>query len=108
MTFEDSQTMLAVLLVVGLVVGGGIGYFMAPSSDGSNYDAGYQEGYNDGYDAADSSWGIDPPDDFSEQYATKDDVGGLTTLIYGAIGASLIAALASIVSLMQISRRIGG
>jgi uncharacterized protein YoxC len=34
--------------------------------------------------------------------------GGLTTLVYGAIGASLIAALAAIVSLMQISRRIAG
>jgi uncharacterized protein YoxC len=31
---------------------------------------------------------------------------GLTTLVYGAIGASLIAALAAIVSLMQISRKI--
>ena len=34
--------------------------------------------------------------------------GGLTTLVYGAIGASLVAALAAIVSLMQISRRIAG
>ncbi len=33
---------------------------------------------------------------------------GLTGLVYGAIGASLIAALAAIVSLMQISRRIAG
>ena len=32
---------------------------------------------------------------------------GLTTLIYGAIGAALVSALASIVSLMQISRQIG-
>ena len=31
---------------------------------------------------------------------------GLTTLVYGAIGASLIAALAAIVSLMQISKKI--
>ncbi|MDH5704098.1 MAG: hypothetical protein OEY99_07770, partial [Aigarchaeota archaeon] len=34
--------------------------------------------------------------------------GGLTTLVYGAIAASLVAALAAIVSLMQISRRIAG
>ncbi len=34
--------------------------------------------------------------------------GGLTTLVYGAIGASLIAALAAIVSLMQISKKIAG
>jgi len=33
---------------------------------------------------------------------------GLTTLVYGAIGASLVAAIAAIVSLMQISRRIAG
>ncbi len=33
---------------------------------------------------------------------------GLTTLVYGAIGASLVAALAAIISLMQISRRIAG
>ncbi|MCK4581942.1 hypothetical protein KAU18_01405, partial [Candidatus Bathyarchaeota archaeon] len=38
----------------------------------------------------------------------KDAAGGLTTLVYGAIGASLVAALAAIVSLMQISRRIAG
>ena len=34
--------------------------------------------------------------------------GGLTTLVYGAIAASLVAALAAIVSLMQISKRIAG
>ena len=33
---------------------------------------------------------------------------GLTTLVYGAIAASLIAALAAIVSLMQINKRIAG
>ncbi len=33
---------------------------------------------------------------------------GLTGLVYGAIGASLIAALAAIVSLMQISKKIAG
>jgi hypothetical protein len=33
---------------------------------------------------------------------------GLTPLIYGAIGVSLVAALAAIVSLIQISRRIAG
>jgi len=38
----------------------------------------------------------------------SDAASGLTTLVYGAIGASLIAALAAIVSLMQISRRIAG
>jgi hypothetical protein len=38
----------------------------------------------------------------------KSAATGLTTLVYGAIGASLVAALAAIVSLMQISRRIAG
>jgi hypothetical protein len=38
----------------------------------------------------------------------KNAANGLTTLVYGAIGASLVAALAAIVSLMQISRRIAG
>jgi hypothetical protein len=38
----------------------------------------------------------------------KQAAGGLTTLVYGAIAASLVAALAAIVSLMQISRRIAG
>jgi len=38
----------------------------------------------------------------------KNAASGLTTLVYGAIGASLVAALAAIVSLMQISRRIAG
>jgi methyl-accepting chemotaxis protein len=40
--------------------------------------------------------------------ANQQATSGLTTLVYGAIGASLIAALAAIVSLMQISRRIAG
>ena len=40
--------------------------------------------------------------------ANRQQTSGLTGLVYGAIGASLIAALAAIVSLMQISRRIAG
>ncbi len=40
--------------------------------------------------------------------AAKDAANSLTTLVYGAIGAALVAALAAIVSLMQISRRIAG
>jgi hypothetical protein len=40
--------------------------------------------------------------------AARDAANGLTTLVYGAIGAALVAALAAIVSLMQISRRIAG
>ncbi len=40
--------------------------------------------------------------------SAQNAANGLTTLVYGAIGASLVAALAAIVSLMQISRRIAG
>ena len=40
--------------------------------------------------------------------AAKDAANGLTTLVYGAIGAALVAALAAIVSLMQISKKIAG
>jgi len=35
----------------------------------------------------------------------QEEISGLTTLVYGAIGASLISALAAIVSLKQISTR---
>jgi hypothetical protein len=38
--------------------------------------------------------------------SAADSASGLTTLVYAAIGASLIAALAAIVALMQISRKI--
>ena len=38
--------------------------------------------------------------------SAADATSGLTTLVYAAIGASLIAALAAIVALMQISRKI--
>jgi len=38
----------------------------------------------------------------------QESASGLTILVYGAIGASLVAALAAIVSLMQISKRIAG
>jgi len=38
----------------------------------------------------------------------QESASSLSTLVYGAIGASLVAALAAIVSLMQISKRIAG
>jgi len=38
--------------------------------------------------------------------SAADGVSGLSTLVYAAIGASLVAALAAIVALMQISRKI--
>ncbi len=42
----------------------------------------------------------------SAAVAAKDASNGLSTLVYGAIAASLIAALAAIVSLMQINKKI--
>jgi hypothetical protein len=38
--------------------------------------------------------------------AARDAANGLTTLVYGAIGAALVAALAAIVSLMQINSKV--
>ena len=106
---QNSQTMLSVLLVVGLVVGAGVGYFMAPSeyTDGSGsyqtgYDTGYEKGFSDGQSSRQSSFGS------YDSSQIEESISGLTTLVYGAMGASLIAALAAIVSLMQISRRFAG
>lgn len=104
--------MLATLLVVGLVIGAGAGYMLAPgttSTDGSSYDIGYDKGYSDGY-----SQGVeDTPTrsssvSLSELTAIREDVDSIIALVYGAIGASLISALAAIVVLMQVSRRIAG
>ncbi len=113
MPLENSQTMLVVLLVIGLAVGAGAGYFMGPGGDDNSehwYDSGYDAGFITGQTSAVIPWGSDPPDDFSNTDIRdlKDDVSGLYTLVYGAIGASLIAALAAIVSLMQTSRQLAG
>jgi hypothetical protein len=105
---SSSTTMMAVLLVVGLVIGGGVGYFAAPkeittAGTGDTYQRGYDKGYDEGFQAG----------KMEKTYTRSDSelmeaVTGLTTLVYGAIGASLIAALAAIVALMQVSRRIAG
>jgi len=101
---QSNQTKMAVLLVVGLVIGVGAGYMLAPT-EGSyyprppSYTTGYDLGWKDGF--ADGKASVDPIGSSD----IEDKVDSLTTLVYGAIGASLIAALAAIVSLMQISRR---
>ncbi len=61
-------------------------------------------------DAADAAqYAADAADDaVTAAEDAKGAASGLTTLVYGAIGASLIAALAAIVSLMQISKKIAG
>lgn len=109
---QTQQTMLATLLVVGLIIGAGTGYMLAPgttSTDGSSYDIGYDKGYSDGY-----SQGVkDTPmrsssSSLSELTSIREGISTIHTLVYGAIGASLISALAAIVVLMQVSRRIAG
>ena len=98
----NSDKRLAILLVIGVIVGAGVGYFLAPGGvdiGSSPYKTGYNEGYDDGYDQGQQKVDIATEDqDFAEE------VTGLTTLVYGAIGASLLAALAGIVTLMQVSR----
>ena len=100
---ERSTTKMTVLVIVGLLIGVGVGYMLAPrkeTSYGSSYQIGYDEGFEDGFTEGKSSI------DTADSTGIEEKVEGLTTLVYGSIGASLIAALAAIVSLMQISRRI--
>ncbi len=90
---EANMTLVAAVLVVGLLVGAGTGYYMAPSEPKTQTPPTYNQPQ------------VQPE---AKNYATKADLLELTMLVYGAIGASLIAALAAIVSLMQISRRVAG
>jgi len=101
---QNNQKMMVVLLVVGLVIGVGAGYMLAPKGGSfyprpPSYTTGYDFGWKDGF--ADGKASVDPIGSSD----IEDKVDSLTTLVYGAIGASLISALAAIVSLMQISRR---
>lgn len=89
------------LLVMGLIMGGGIGYFMAPTGGDQYSQYELQRAYDEGYATAKSS------SSSSSSYQNTeiaDRLSGIETLVYGAIGASLVAALAAIVSLMQIAR----
>jgi regulator of replication initiation timing len=56
--------------------------------------------------ATDAKQAAEDAKDAAEQ--AQEATQGLTTLVYGAIGAALVAALAAIVSLMQISQKIAG
>ena len=73
-------TFYAVIAVV-LIAGLGIGYVMAPVK--TEYK---------------------PPVPIPNDISVRLD--GIVTLLYGAVGASLIAALAAILALMQISKNI--
>ena len=100
---SDSSTMImAVLLVVGLTLGAGVGYFMTPKeidTNVSDYQSAYDEGYADGLKAK-------PTSGSSSSYDITEKLDEIINLLYGAIGASLVAALAAIVSLAQISKRL--
>ena len=64
-----------------------------------------------GYSFAENSdWNFDPITGdriYNENSSGDCACVGLLTLVYAAIGASLVSALASIVTLMAVSRRIG-
>lgn len=94
-------TTMTAILIIGLIIGIGIGYLMTPTVDqgSSAYRLGYDEGFEDGYTEGQKSTGT------AGSQEVLDSLAGLVTLVYGAIAASLIAALAAIVSLMQVSRR---
>ena len=70
--------------ISALVIGAGIGYYLAPEEVGYTYP---------------------PQTEETELTHIHEEVKGLTILIYGAIGASLIAALAAVVSMMVVYRR---
>ena len=101
---QSNQTKMAVLLVVGLVIGAGAGYMLAPKGGPDyprppSYTTGYDDGWRNGFADGKASADLIVSSDIEEK------VDSLTTLVYGAIGASLISALAAIVSLKQISTR---
>lgn len=81
---------LMVVLLVGLIVGGMMAFIALPP----------QRTVIETVEVATSQ----PGDPVTVQIL-EEKVLGLETLVYGAIGASLIAALAAIVGLMQVSRR---
>jgi hypothetical protein len=89
-----SNTLTIVLLVVGLVVGAGAGYFLTPT-----------EIVEQTSQPQPSTTYIQPTQPQQDQ--VLNEVRGLVSLVYGAIGAALVAALASILTLMQVSRRLG-
>lgn len=78
-TSKKEFTLNSIIFVIVLIVGIGIGYALAPTRT---------QVINE----------VDTP--------IKDAIDSLTPLLYGAIGASLVSAMSSIVCLMQISRYI--
>jgi len=82
---------LSIVFLLGLVIGGAVAYMAFPP----------QRTVVEKVEVPVS----DPGDPVTVE-KLQEEMSGLSTLIYGAIGASLISALAAIVSLMQISKSI--
>lgn len=80
---------LTIVFLIGLILGGGVAYMAFPP----------QRTVIKKVEVL-----ISEPGDPVTVEKLQEELLGLTTLIYGAIGASLISALAAIISLMQISR----
>lgn len=88
---EINKLTLIIVFLIGLILGGGVAYMAFPP----------QRTVIEKVEVPVS----DPGDPVTVE-KLREELSGLTTLIYGAIGASLLSALAAIVSLMQISRSI--
>lgn len=85
------QMSLIICLLIGIIVGAGAMYMCIPTNQKTVVET--VEVF------------VTEPGDPVTVGELQEQTLGLTTLIYGAIGASLIAALAAIVTLMQISQR---
>jgi hypothetical protein len=93
------NTLAIVLLVVGLVVGAGAGFFLTPSESSNTAPQSQPSQIQP----------IQPqPTQPTQQGAVEEKLNSIETLILAGIGAALVSALASIVTLMQISRRFSG
>lgn len=80
---------LTIVFLIGLIVGGGVAYMAFPP----------QRTVVETVEVP-----VTNPGDAVTVEKLEEEMSRLITLTYGAIGASLIAALAAIVSLMQISK----
>lgn len=78
----DAQDKTIIALVLGLLLGIGLGWVLAPDVV------------------------ITQPQTPTDLSKIGDKINSLTTLIYASIGAALVSAIASIVALMQVSRRL--
>lgn len=85
---EIKKPLLTINFLIGLIMGGMMVYIVIPSKQTV------------------VEVPVSRPGDPVTVEKLQEKISGLESLIYGAIGASLISALAAIISLMQISRRL--